>query len=207
METRLQLNGLSKSFKNKVVLDDIRLDICGGKIYGLVGENGCGKTVLMKCICNLMIPDTGKILLNGKHPARGSFGVIIETPGFLNEFSGYQNLKMLASLRRSVQKDEIMNMLRMVSLEENARKRVGSYSLGMRQRLGIAQALIDNPPVLLLDEPFNALDEKSRYQVYQLLEQEKENGKIIILSSHHPDEIRDLCDEVFTFRDHKICKQ
>ena len=147
------------------------------------------------------------ILLIDHEEAEGSFGVIIETPGFLNEFSGYQNLKMLASLRRSVQKDEIMNMLRMVSLEENARKKVRSYSLGMRQRLGIAQALIDNPPVLLLDEPFNALDEKSRHQVYRLLGQEKENGKIIILSSHHPYEIRDLCDEVYTFRDHKICKQ
>ena len=203
MENRLELNGVSKTFKNAVVLDDVQLNIHGGKIYGLVGENGCGKTVLMKCICNLMIPDTGKILLNGKNPAKGSFGVIIETPGFLNEFSGYQNLKMLASLRRSVQKDEIMNMLRMVSLEENARKKVRSYSLGMRQRLGIAQALIDNPPVLL----FNALDEKSRHQVYRLLGQEKENGKIIILSSHHPYEIRDLCDEVYTFRDHKICKQ
>lgn len=207
MENRLELKGISKSFKNNSVLENVHLDFHGGRICGIVGENGCGKTVLMKCICGLMPPDTGEILLNGKRPLKGSFGIIIETPGFLNEFSGYQNLKMLASLRRSVRTDEMMRILRTVSLEEAARKKVGSYSLGMRQRLGLAQALMDDPPVYLLDEPFNALDKTSRQQIYQILAQEKVRGKIIVLSSHHPDEIEALCDEVYDFRQHQFHQQ
>ncbi|MEG0742691.1 MAG: ABC transporter ATP-binding protein, partial [Clostridia bacterium] len=165
--------------------------------------NGCGKTVLMKCICGLLPADTGSITFDHAKATmpKGTFGVVIETPGFLPDFSGYANLAMLAGLRRKVCKEEILNVLQDVGLQLDAKKKVGNYSLGMRQRLGIAQAVMDEPPVLLLDEPLNGLDQASVERTYDLLRGLRDKGKIIILASHHKQDIDKLCDEVLDFDD------
>lgn len=209
MTNTLTVSNLSKAFKEKTIFSNISLSFTGGKIYGIIGENGCGKTVFMKCLCGLLPADQGDIHLNDhkKEPPKGSFGVIIESPGFLPNFSGYANLKMLAALRRKVSRQEIYAALEEVGLKDVARKKVGKYSLGMRQRLGIAQALIDDPPILLLDEPLNGLDQSALQKTYDLILQMREKGKIIILASHHPEDIRRLCDEVFELASGQLIKK
>lgn len=163
MTNVLKVENLSKTFKGKVVFNNISQTFYGGNVYGIIGENGSGKTVFMKCLCDLLPVDQGNVRFNEqrKAPPKGTFGIIIEAPGFLLNFSGYSNLKMLASLQRKVTKQEIIHLLDDVGLSQDVRKRVGKYSLGMRQRLGIAQAMMDDPPVLLLDEPFNGLDKNA----------------------------------------------
>ena len=155
-----------KSFGKEHVLKNVSLTIPPGRIFGVVGNNGSGKTVLMKCICGFMKPDSGNIVVNGEQVGKDcdfpdGLGVIIETPGFLPNLSGFQNLKILASLKARIGKEEIRNTLERVGLNPGMRKPVAKYSLGMRQRLGIAQAIMENPEVLILDEPFNGLDKNS----------------------------------------------
>ncbi len=154
---------LYKSFGTEQVLIDVNLEIQPGQIVGVVGNNGCGKTVLMKCICGFLHPDKGSVIVGGKRigkerdfPER--IGIIIETPGFLPNLSGYKNLKILASLKGKIGKQKILETLERVGLDSKMRKHVGKYSLGMRQRLGIAQAIMEDPDVLILDETFNGLD-------------------------------------------------
>lgn len=202
MSNRLAVKDLSVHFKESAIFSHVSYTFESGKIYGITGENGCGKTVLMKCLCGLLPASEGTITLNDHDgiPPKGTFGVIIETPGFLPNFSGYTNLKMLASLQQQTTKQKIMVCLDAVNLRADARKRVGTYSLGMRQRLGLAQAIINQPPVLLLDEPFNALDQASLRKAYTMMEQMRDQGKIIILSSHHSADIDYLCDEVLELR-------
>lgn len=202
MSNRLVVKDFAVHFKESVIFSHVSYTFESGKIYGITGENGCGKTVLMKCLCGLLPASEGTITLNDHYgmPPKGTFGVIIETPGFLPNFSGYTNLKMLASLQQRTTKQEVMACLDAVNLRADARKRVGTYSLGMRQRLGLAQAIINQPPILLLDEPFNALDQASLRKAYAIMEQMRSQGKIIILSSHHSMDIDYLCDEVLELR-------
>lgn len=190
-----------KSFGKEQVLKDVNLSIEPGHIFGVVGNNGSGKTVLMKCICGFLYPDAGKILVNGRQVGRecdfpDSIGIIIETPGFLPNLSGYQNLKILASLKALIGKEEIRESLIRVGLKPDMRKPVSKYSLGMRQRLGIAQAIMENPDVLILDEPFNGLDKTGAAQMRQLLKELKGQGKSILLASHNAQDIEELCDVV-----------
>lgn len=203
----LRINGLSKRFGQQIIFDRVSARFDGGKIYGIIGHNGCGKTVLLKCICGLIPVDGGTVTL-GAHaqaaPSKGAFGVIIETPGFLTQFSGYENLRMLARLSHGVNKEDVCAALSVMGLREDAKKKVGKYSLGMRQRLGIAQAIMGNPPVLLLDEPLNGLDQQSVEDAYTLLKQLREAGKIIILASHHKQDIDLLCDAVYEISDKKL---
>lgn len=192
---------LYKSFGAEQVLTDVNLEIQPGQIVGVVGNNGCGKTVLMKCICGFLHPDKGSVIVGGKQIGKErdfpeQIGIIIETPGFLPNLSGYKNLKILASLKGKIGKKEILETLERVGLDPNMRKHVGKYSLGMRQRLGIAQAIMENPEVLILDEPFNGLDRTGVGQMRELLKEQKKQGKAILLASHNAQDIAELCDRV-----------
>lgn len=195
-----------KAFGKEQVLNDVTFSIPPGKIYGVVGNNGSGKTVLMKCICGFMQADRGKIVVNGKQVGREcdfpkELGVIIETPGFLPYMSGYRNLKILADLNARIGKQEIRETLSQVGLNPDMKKPVAKYSLGMRQRLGIAQAIMENPKVLILDEPFNGLDKAGVAEMRTLLLSLKEKGKAILLASHNAQDIEMLCDDVHDMED------
>lgn len=200
-QTGIIVEHVYKSFGKEHVLKDVNLTIPTGQIYGVVGNNGSGKTVLMKCICGFMKPDSGNIVVNGERVGKecdfpDGLGVIIETPGFLPNLSGFQNLKILASLKGRIGKEEIIQTLGRVGLNLNMRKPVSKYSLGMRQRLGIAQAIMENPGVLVLDEPFNGLDKAGVAQMRELLKSLKNQGKAILLASHNAQDIEELCDDV-----------
>ena len=195
-----------KSFGKEKVLKDVSLVIKPGQIYGIVGNNGSGKTVLMKCICGFMRPDKGKIYVDGKRIGKDvdfpeSIGVIIETPGFIPHETGFANLKILAGLKGLIGRDEIRENIKKVGLDPDMKKPVGKYSLGMRQRLGIAQAIMENPNVLILDEPFNGLDKHGVEEMRQLLKELKAQGKAILLASHNARDIEELCDIVHDMED------
>lgn len=197
----IEVKNVYKSFGKEQVLKNISLSIPSGSIYGVVGNNGSGKTVLMKCICGFMKCDKGTILVNGKQIGKeidfpDHLGVIIETPGFIPNLSGYKNLKILASLKGRIGKKEIREALRKVGLDPDMKKPVTKYSLGMRQRLGIAQAIMENPKVLVLDEPFNGLDRHGVVEMRMLLKELKAEGKAILLASHNAQDIEELCDHV-----------
>lgn len=199
--TGIIVENVSKSFGKEQVLNNISFTIPPGSIYGVVGNNGSGKTVLMKCICGFMKCDTGKIIVNGKQVGRevdfpDHLGVIIETPGFIPNLSGYKNLKILAALKGRIGKPEIRETLQRVGLQPDLKKPVAKYSLGMRQRLGIAQAIMEDPSVLVLDEPFNGLDKYGVVEIRALLKELKASGKSILLASHNAQDIEELCDHV-----------
>lgn len=203
----LQLDRLSKHFGSHIVLDNITAHFYSGKIYGIVGQNGCGKTVLLKCLCGLIPVDCGTVALSMDKEninKKGKFGVIIEAPGFLPHFSGYENLRMLARLSRDVSKNDIQSVLAITGLTDVARKKVSKYSLGMRQRLGIAQAIMGKPQVLLLDEPLNGLDQSGVERTYALLQHMRDCGVIIILASHHKQDIDLLCDDVYEIKNGQL---
>ena len=201
MENCIEVQNVVKRFRDQVVLKNVSISFEKGQIHGIVGRNGSGKTVLFKCICGLMHPEEGVILVNGKRVGRDvdmpeDIGAIIEAPGFLPNYSGYKNLHFLANIRRKVGKEEIVNVLKTVGLDPESRKHVGKYSLGMRQRLGIAQAIMEDPEILILDEPMNGLDNAGVQDIRALLLGLKEQGKTILLASHNHEDIAALCDTV-----------
>ena len=192
---------MTKVFGEQDALKNVSAKFGMGKIYGIVGRNGSGKTVLLKCICGLLHPTAGTVTVNGKIVGKDvdypeNIGFIIETPGFLPRYSGLKNLKYLASIRGRVKEGEIRKYMGLAGLNPDDKKRVGNYSLGMKQRLGIAQALMENPDILILDEPMNALDSTGVEDIRMVLLKMKENGKLIIIASHVRDDIDILCDEV-----------
>ena len=201
MENCIEVQNVVKRFRDQVVLKNVSISFEKGQIHGIVGRNGSGKTVLFKCICGLMHPEEGVILVNGKRVGRDvdmpeDVGAIIEAPGFLPNYSGYKNLRFLANIRRKIGKEEILNVLKTVGLDPESRKHVGKYSLGMRQRLGIAQAIMEDPEILILDEPMNGLDNAGVQDIRALLLKLKEQGKTILLASHNHEDIAALCDTV-----------
>lgn len=202
MEQIIRIENVSKSFGTEEVIKDISLSFEKGSIYGLIGRNGSGKTVLLKMIVGFVKPSKGRILVEDKEIGKDTdfadnIGLIIETPGFLGGYSGYKNLEYLAGIRKRIGKEEIRESMERVGLDPDSRKKVRKYSLGMRQRLGIAQAMMENPDILLLDEPMNGLDTQGVEDVRSILLQLKEEGKTIILSSHNREDIEILCDEVY----------
>ena len=213
MRLYIEICHVSKKFGDETVLRDIHIEMERGKVYGIVGNNGSGKTVLMKCICGFLPVTEGRIYVGGKRIGSEvdfpeSIGVIIETPGFLPNLSGMRNLEILADLRRQISKNRIREAIRQAGLNPDLKKSVSSYSLGMRQRLGIAQAIMENPEFLILDEPFNGLDKDGVADIRSLLLELKKQGKTILLASHNSEDIRILCDEVFEMdggRLRKIC--
>ena len=197
----IRVEGVYKRFGTDTVLKDISRSFERGRIHGIVGNNGSGKTVLMKCICGFLIPTEGEVIVNGKRVGKDvdfppGLGLIIETPGFLPNTTGVKNLEILASLNKKIGLEEIAASIRRVGLDPLMKKPVGKYSLGMRQRLGIAQAIMENPSLLILDEPLNGLDKHGVREMRQLIKGLKEQGKTILLASHNQGDIDELCDTV-----------
>ncbi len=189
-----------KKFKETVALNNVTVRFETGKIHGIIGRNGSGKTVLFKCICGFMQLTSGSILVDGRPVRPGTaqeIGIIIEEPGFIGSLSGYQNLKLLASIRRKISDAEIRQALERVGLDPNLKKRVSKYSLGMKQRLGIAQAIMEKPKLLILDEPMNGLDKQGVLEIRRVLKELNGEGATIILSSHYAEDIETLCDSVY----------
>lgn len=202
MKSYIKICEVSKKFKTDLILDHISLNMEEGKIYGFVGQNGSGKTVLFKLIAGLIKADSGEIVIAEKRLGIDidfpeNMGIMIETPGFLNQYSAYKNLEYLAKIKNRISNEEIKKAISMLGLDPNDKKRVGKYSLGMRQRLGIAQAIMENPKLLILDEPMNSLDEEGIMLVREILKKMRENGTTVLISSHYKDDIDILCDSVY----------
>lgn len=200
---------VGKRIGEQTILTDINLEFKDSKIYGLIGRNGSGKTVLLKCIAGFMKPTEGEIFWNNRRIGKDvkfieNMGFILNTPGFLLDVSGFKNLQYLASINKKVGKKEIVKTMELVGLDPQSKKSVGKYSLGMRQRLAIAQAIMENPEILILDEPMNSLDDQGVEDIRNLLLKLKEEGKLIIITSHNNEDIECLCDEVFQIRNGKI---
>ena len=201
MGIAIKVENVSKDFAQERVLRSVTRKFESGLIHGIVGNNDSGKTVLMKCICGFLVPTEGKITVNGQIVGKdvdfpGNMGLIIETPGFLPNVSGVKNLEILASLNKKIGLSEIAEAIRTVGLDPKLNKPVGKYSLGMRQRLGIAQAIMEDPKLLILDEPLNGLDKHGVAEMRALIKSLKAKGKTILLASHNQADIDELCDTV-----------
>lgn len=202
MENAIIIKKATKKFKDTIVLDGISVSFEKGKVHGLVGRNGSGKTMLMKCICGIVPLTDGEISVNGEIIGKDAdipknVGVIIETPGFLPGYSAYNNLKFLADISGKADKAAIRKAIQSVGLDPDSKKHVGKYSLGMRQRLGLAQAIMENPDILILDEPMNGLDKDGVRDMRQYLLDLKAKGKTILIASHSAEDIDVLCDTVY----------
>jgi len=198
----IQIENLSLTLQKIDILKDINLSLENGKIHGLIGRNGSGKTMLMKCICGFVHPTVGTIQIDGKYVGKDmdfpeDMGVIIETPEFISYMSGFRNLQLLAKGRKCIGDKEIYDVMKKVNLDPKNSIHVKKYSLGMKQRLGIAQAIMEHPKLLVLDEPFSALDEDGVRDMRAMLLQMKQSGVTIILSSHNAEDIKVLCDNVY----------
>lgn len=197
----IEVKNVSVTIGKNRILQDISVTFEKGKIHGLIGCNGSGKTVLMKCICGFMKPTSGAVFVEGKQIGKDvdfvpNAGVIIETPGFVPFYSGIRNLQILAALNHKIGNEEIREAMQTVGLDPGLKRHVKKYSLGMRQRLGIAQAIMENPKLLILDEPFNGLDKEGVEQMRNYFLKLKEQGVTILLTSHTSEDIRLLCDTV-----------
>lgn len=197
----INVNNVTKKFRGNTVLKDVSLEIEKGTVLGLIGRNGSGKTVLMKCILGLVSPTSGSITVRDKRVGKDidipeNVGVIIETPGFLPNFSAYNNLMQLARIRRKIGKPEVRAAIKRVGLDPDDKKHVGKYSLGMRQRLGLAQAIMEDPDILILDEPLNGLDKEGAADMREFLLGLKVQGKTLLIASHSAEDIDVLCDTV-----------
>lgn len=198
----IRINNVTKSYGREIVLKNVSANMESGKIHGIIGRNGSGKTVLMKCIAGLSSVDSGIIKVDGKiigkdieTPPR--LGAIIEVPGFLPNYSGFCNLKFLADIRGRISREDIRRAMKRVGLDPENKKWVSKYSLGMRQRLGIAQAIMEKPKLLILDEPMNGLDNQGVEETRILLSALRDEGKTLIIASHNPLDIERLCDHVY----------
>lgn len=196
---QIKIRGLRKKIKGTVVLDGIDLHLETGKIYGLYGRNGSGKTMLLRCMAGLVRYNEGEIMYDGKILHKHieippNVGVMIENVGFWSMYTGFENLKMLAGIRKKVKDERICEVLEIVGLDPKDKRTVRKYSLGMKQRLAIAQAIMEYPEILLLDEPTNALDEQGVSEFRELLLREKEKGTIVVIASHNKEDISQLSD-------------
>lgn len=200
---------VSKEFKDKTVLEDVNIHISRGEICGITGRNGSGKSVFMKLAAGMLYPTEGQIEVNGKVLERGEFpqdtGIILDNTGFLKELTGYKNLKILASVLNRVSDEKIAAVMELVGLEAGNKTPVGKYSVGMKQKLLLAQAIMEEPVLLLLDEPFNGLDEESGHKMMELLRSmNRDKGTTIVIVSHDLEGIRSLCHRVYRVRMRRI---
>lgn len=207
----IEVDHVFLTLKKTAILTDISVNFERGKIHGLIGRNGSGKTMLMKCICGFVNPTEGMITVAGKQIGKDcdfpeNTGIIIEIPGFIPYYSGYKNLKQLAGLQKKITADEIRSAMRAVGLDPELKRHVRKYSLGMKQRLGLAQAIMEDPALLILDEPMNGLDKDGVSDMRQYLLALKERGKTILIASHSAEDIDVLCDTVYEMDKGKLCQ-
>lgn len=205
----IQIMNVSKTIKNKRVLEDINLTMMDGKAYGLKGINGSGKTMLMRVISGLIYPSEGQVFVNKKQLGKDlSFpehmGLFLENPSFLDAYTGFDNLKILAALNDYVSDDEIRNALKRVGLDPDDKRKYRKYSLGMKQRLGIAAAIMEKPEILILDEPLNALDTDGVQLVSEIIREEKERGAMLIISCHEDEKLKEYSDVLVILENGKI---
>lgn len=198
----IEIDNISKEFSGDIVLHPVSISFEKGKIYGIIGRNGSGKTVLLKIISGFLRPTTGTVTINGislgkKNEFPKNTGILIEKPGFLPYKNGFQNLKYLSQIQKLINDQEIYKVLEQTGLTSAAKKLVGKYSMGMKQRLGIAQAIMENPEILILDESMNGLDDQGASQMRKLFLQLRNEGKTILLASHMQEDIHELCDKVY----------
>lgn len=202
MGTVVRLEHYTKNFKKVTVLDDINLTLESGKVIGLKGKNGSGKTMLMRAISGLILPTSGKVFINDKELGKQisfppSIGLLIENPSFIANYTGFKNLKILASIQNKISDEEIREAIRKVGLKPDDPRTFKKYSLGMKQRLGIAAAIMEKPDIVILDEPINALDEAGAGLIKGILDELKANGSLIIIACHDTEELNYLSDEVY----------
>lgn len=207
----INLKGVSKNFKEINIFNDVDFKVKEGEVIGIIGSNGCGKTTLLKIIMGLVYPSSGEVIINGESLKPGflgslptNIGALIETPIFLPYFTGLQNLSMLASIRDQITNKDIKKIMTMVGLDPDNKKSTDKYSLGMRQRLGIAQAIMENPQIVLFDEPTNALDSDGIKMFTKIVEDMKSKGTSFVIVSHRKEEIDTLCDRVYEVKNGKV---
>lgn len=210
-ENIIILEKATKIFKAEVVFENISVAFEKGKVYGIIGRNGSGKSVFFKCICGLMPLTAGLVRVNGKIVGKymeipSDIGIIIERPGFMQHYSGFKNLKMLAKIHGKATDSTICATMRKVGLDPDNKKWVEKYSLGMLQRLGIAQAILESPELLILDEPMNGLDESGVAEIREIFQSLKAQGVTILMTSHNADDISSLCDETYIMQNHALTK-
>ena len=202
MSVVIDVEHVTKQFKDGLVINDVSLRVDEGELIGIVGKNGSGKTMLFKCICGFVRPTSGSITVRGKRIGidvdfAQDVGIIIETPGFLPYYSGFANLKLLADIKRKITDSDIEAAMKLVGLNPRDKKAVYKYSLGMRQRLGLAQALMEQPPILILDEPMNGLDQDGINEMRSFMKKMSQEGITILIASHSKEDISLLCDRVY----------
>ena len=206
---KIELKNLSKNFDKNKVIDNINITFTEGNIYGLYGRNGSGKSVIMKLICGFLIPTEGQILFDGidfnandEYP--NSLRAVIERPSFFPNLTGYENLKLLAKIQNKISDKEIIESLKIVNLINEKDKKFSKYSLGMKQKLAIAQAIMEDPKIIILDEPFNGIEEKTVSKLIKYLKEEKQKGKIIIFSTHIKEDLDNLADKIYKIENGSI---
>ncbi len=209
MNTIIEIRNATKRFKDKTVFENISLNFEKGKSYGFIGYNGCGKSVFFKTICGFSRLTEGEVICNGKVIGRDmdfiqDAGVVIETPEFINDYSGFKNLKLLAQVQNKIGDKEILETLEMVGLSNDKDKKVRKYSLGMKQKLRLAQAFMEKPKILILDEPMNGLDKKSVLVVRSILNRFVNNGGTLLMTSHNAEDIQTCCEYIYEFDNQMI---
>jgi ABC-2 type transport system ATP-binding protein len=200
--TTIEINNLTKIIRKNIVLEDISLTMSSGKIYGFQGINGSGKTMLMRTIIGLIHPTEGSVLINGKVLGKDiefpeSIGFLLENPAFLDGYSGFDNLKMLTKVQGNISDEKIYEWLERVGLSDAGKKKYKKYSLGMKQRLGIAAAVMESPDILILDEPTNALDTNGIKIITDIIQEQRDRGALVIISCHDTDLLINLSDEIY----------
>lgn len=201
----IKIENMSKKFENQQVLDHVNLYCESGSITGIMGRNGTGKSVLFKCICDFIKPDEGTILINGQQNSdyirkECKIGATIEEPAFLKQYSGIKNLELLYVTRNKADKNKLIRIMQLVGLDPDLKKNVGKYSMGMKQRLAIAQAIMEEQKILLFDEPMNGLDSDGIEQIKELFYDLKEQGCVILIASHNRDDLEEICDSIYEIK-------
>ncbi len=206
---KIEIKNYTKKIKDVVILSDISLVLESGVSYGLKGKNGSGKTMLMRAICGLIRPTSGEVIIDGEVLGKDisfprSVGVLIENPAFIPNYTGYKNLELLASIQQKIGKEQICKVMKAVGLDPEDKRKYRKYSLGMKQKLGIASAFMENPDIIILDEPINAIDEAGIEMVKELVYEAKERGAIIIIACHDKEELEFLSDEIIHITEGRI---
>ena len=209
---KIEVRNLSKSFKNNDVLKDINVTFKSGKIYGLIGRNGSGKSVFLKILCGFYKPTSGQVLYDDLNITDGNIfppntRALIEGPNFLPDLTGLENLKLLASIQNKIDEKEIIDVVKNLNLEKDINRKYSKYSLGTKQKLGLVQVLMEDPEVIILDEPLNGIENKTAEKFRNIIKKEKSKGKLIIIASHIREDIVNLVDELYEFDDGKMIKK